>query len=228
MKALTEPVRTVYRYLDGKYADAFFKTGSLQLTTLAVCRSHPLESRADTGDGKLPYALKDGDQMMAGVSVAGRRSYMLCASFSNSSTLLDRFGTDSGIEIINPSKFAKAVADVLGCSEAPRLSACRYLSPKEFNEQARTSPTEVIQDLYRSTLVNNDDVVRDNFYKTGERLSDIVGDHLGDGAYFTKAADLYEIEQEFRFFWEVDHDVTGTKVIRCPEAIPYCRPYRAA
>jgi len=54
-------VRTpqVYRYLDQRYVDAFFETGSIRLSSFAQFATYPDEEKGDTKEGDHVFYAKD-------------------------------------------------------------------------------------------------------------------------------------------------------------------------
>lgn len=213
---------SVYRHMDKKWVDQFFETGELLLTTLPKCREHDVLNRADSRDGKLNFALADRQQMMAGISVVGARSYILCASHSAHAEVQSRFGTDSWIEIVDAHAFASAIAETLACTRPPKLSSCIYVDQKEVTREADYPLAHDLREMTEMCMSGDFSQVESIFHRTNERLASRTA-VFEDDAYFRKTAEPYRVEQEFRFVWFVDQDVSSPTVVRCEKARQWCR-----
>lgn len=213
----------VYRHLPKRWVDNFFETGELLLTTLPKCREHEEASRKDKTDGKLWFALQDGHQTVAGIGVAGASSYILCASQSNSTTVQQRFGTDSWIEIVNVERFAQAICNTVGSSKNPMFASCRYAPDKSVTRDATTSIASDAAEMLEAIQAGKTENMDQLFHQTNARMA-ARGKVFEQDLYFLKPANPYKVEKEFRFVWILDTAVPGPKVFACPEAIQYCRP----
>lgn len=221
---MTLPAHTsVYRHLPRKWANHFFETGELLLTTLSKCREHEEASRKDETDGKLWFELRDRQQTMAGVSVAGARSYILCASQSCSTAIQQRFGTDSWIEIINAEGFAQAIRESVGSNNQPMFGPCRYAEDKSVTRDATTPITDDAAEMLEALRAGKTENIEQLFQQMRTRLAARAGAFEQD-LYFLKPAVPYKVEEEFRFVWMLDGAVLGPKVFTCPKAIQYCKP----
>lgn len=105
----------VTRLMPTKFVDAFFRDGSIRLSSLKQFRMHPDEQQGDPREGErhARYKNSSGSQFIwLNPEPAGDRAYVL--SFTASPTLneLASFGTD-GIRVKNTYQFAAAIASVL-------------------------------------------------------------------------------------------------------------------
>jgi hypothetical protein len=213
---------SVYRHLERKWVHEFFHIGSLRLTTLAYCREHDISSRADPRDGRINFSIRDNRQTMAGVSTAGLRSHMLCASMSCAGAIQNRFNTDGWIEIVDVAGFADAVADAIDCTGEALVGGCRYVDIKEVNKDAASPISDYIAPLFKATSDPTADTAAE-FYKMNAQIAQFAEGRLGDNAYFMKDRVPYEVEEEVRFVWPVDHAVDGPKIFSCLGARQFCR-----
>ncbi|MGF6611715.1 hypothetical protein OKW45_006637 [Paraburkholderia sp. WSM4175] len=218
---------SVYRHLPKIWANHFFDTGELLLTTLPKCREHEEESRRDGTDGKLSFAILDGQQIMAGLSIAGKSSYLLCTSCSCAEPIQQRFGTDSWIEIIDVQGFAQAVCRAVGSDTRPMFVPCRYLVDKSVTINAASPIADDFAEMCEAVTTGKTENIKQLFYETNARLR-ARAEAFEHDVYFLKPADPYQIEEEFRFVWTVDAAVSGPKVFDCSEARQFCQPARLA
>jgi hypothetical protein len=215
---------SVYRHLEQEWVEDFFRTGSLRLTTLAQCREHEISNRADPRDGRIDFSIRDDSQMMAGVNKAGLRSYMLCASRSCAEPIQRRFNTDSWIEILDVAGFSNAVAKAINCAGEPLFGCCRYVDRKEVNEKAESPISNCFASFHEAAHNPTADIsdISSEFAKANDQMAQLAEGPLGDKVYFMKDRP-YEVEEEFRFVWPVDHAVDDPKVFSCPGALQFCK-----
>jgi hypothetical protein len=214
---------SVYRHLEREYVRKFFKTGELMLTTLPECRNHEKASRKDPYDGLINFSLRDGSQMLAGLNVAGSRSYVLCASRTSGREIHERLSTDSWIEIKIPGGFAEAVGKAIPCTGEPLLGDCRYVESKEVNKVAAAPLDEPAVRLFEEINKPGADPQAALVQAMAESAQLVEGLIGGDDAFFEKHL-AFEVEREFRFVWPVGHAVTGPARFLIPDAIQFCEP----
>lgn len=103
----------VYRFIDKKYADEFFNSGTLRLSSFRQFSQHTDEQRLDGSEGEgmvLHRTSENGGQTFFARLKATHNAYVLCGSLTPSLALMDAFESDSGITITDPPNFAKAIA----------------------------------------------------------------------------------------------------------------------
>jgi len=213
---------SLYRHLERTRVDEFFDTGSLYLTTLAHCQTHPIVSRRDPREGQTNFSMQDGDLMMAGISKAGGRSYLLSTSISCGKDIQTRFGTDSWIEIFDVAGFADAVAKVLGCKAEPLVGGCLYTDVKQVDDVAPFPLNDIFAPLQKALEIGEPEAVAE-FHNTNKKICQLGAELVGDNAFFMKDRVPYEIEDEVRFAWFVDQPVKPRPFL-CPDARDFCNP----
>jgi hypothetical protein len=214
---------SVYRHLEQEFVRKFFKSGELRLTTLPKCRAHDDRARKDALDGKVNFSVREGDQMLAGIRVAGKRSFLLCASRSTASEVQDHFKTDSWIEIINVRGFADAVGKVVQATGKAQIDDCRYVQPKEVNEVAASQIiNEYMAQLYEASETPGADIHAASD-ALNEQIGRIIESSVGDDVYFMKNREPFAVEEEVRFVWLVDYDVAGPDTFFVPDAVQFCK-----
>ena len=117
--------------------------------------------------------------------------------------------------------FAAAVANAIDCTGEYLVEGCRYVDIKEVNTVAAPI-SDCIAPLFKVTRDLTADFEAE-FEKTNALIAQSIGGGVGDNAYFMKDRG-YEVEEEVRFVWPVDHAVDGPKVFSCAGALPFCRP----
>jgi hypothetical protein len=104
----------VYRYLETQYVEAFFRDGSLRLSSFARFAEHPDEQRKDTTEG---MGARFGIGSHATINWFGGRGhdhYVLCGTIHNTKNVRDQFKQyDACMAIDNVTAFANAVASAI-------------------------------------------------------------------------------------------------------------------
>lgn len=116
---------TVFRFLDKKYVDDFFKDGSLRLSSFERFSRHRDEQRKDDSEGKALASLDDGEMTAFYVSQFGHDCYVLCGSVSSSGEMSRAFG-NSAIVIEDTTSFAATVAHALPGYRTGIEGLCNY------------------------------------------------------------------------------------------------------
>ncbi|WOV92758.1 MAG: tetratricopeptide repeat protein [Candidatus Nitrosoabyssus spongiisocia] len=199
-----ENQQPLYRYMNKKYINEFFKSGTLHIPSFERCRNHKSNIRQDPFDGyyseecendsKGNIKLTDGTFHNSNfknsdknhtdfVEVVSRRTrgHVLSTSTELSSKLQNHFKTDGILEITNPIRFGKAILESL--YQAKRMI--------------------ITQVLYENNIDMND-------FKN-------LFEFMIKDAKFSN-------EKEFRFVFPVDKNDNCSDYIeiKCPKAIQFC------
>lgn len=124
----------IYRYIEMKYVDQFFRDGSLKISTLAHCRS--LEGTDVRGDeyegafmsyfiGKNPFTPVKTIQQFA-----PQGTMVMCCSHAHSDKLYERFKVDGCFEIEDGEQFFEVISAALAlCTkfETKERGSVKYL-----------------------------------------------------------------------------------------------------
>jgi hypothetical protein len=217
-----------YRYMQADYVESFFCDGSLLLTTYEKCRTHENLTRRDSREGKANFYFPHGSFVASGIQGVGKRSYMLCTSSTLSEGIMTRFGVDSWIEIVDPPAFADAISRAVPGCLSLRLAPCQYVAVRSVE---RTTERPIMPDptrLLEAASSGDSGAVEVAFHAMNREMADHLDEEMEDSTYFLKEAVPFEIEDEFRFVWTVDHDVVDPKVFICKEAAKHCVPWHTS
>lgn len=204
----------VYRFLERQYADRFFETGELLVSSFMRFASNPDEAKCDVAEGGVHLVHRTasfgGQTLHLNVEGFGDRAYALCGSLNPSRATQTKFGADSGIVITDPYHFALEVAKVIPGFRRAFQGPCSYqayraiecdLGPIDFGcSEATSDPYKLDQTALQqafSTMLNED-------------------------AFFIKHSDFHA-ECEYRLVWLVGHVAREPLVVKVPDARQYCR-----
>lgn len=208
----------LYRYLEKQYADIFFDTGSIMLSSFERCRGFD-DARGDPREGKANFLISSGTHVVAGINNAGSRTYLLCTSRLYSRDLAEKFNTDGCFSIRKPAHFAQVIRECISDVVSHHMGDCHY-SDRGYE----TSTNEQLISLPPNLSNLSEDEIKAWFEHEHQSFSKKVNEKLGSTAYLTKRSSGYEEEREFRFFWTVATTVQPLLIITCPEARRYCSP----
>jgi len=141
----------MYRYLEAKYVEAFFKDGSLRLSSFAQFAQHPDEQRKDTAEG-VSSKFGVGSQATIGIfGSTGHNYYVLCGTLHNTDGVRKQFGQyDACIAIDNVVNFANAVSlkipSFTGGIEGPAL----YQDERMIIKNLGKATTEELMEPYKN------------------------------------------------------------------------------
>jgi hypothetical protein len=200
----------IFRYIDSKYVDEFFKDGSLRLSSFLKFGMHKDEQRLDKKEGKLIFSTRSpengGQTVMAEVSM-GHDAYVLCTTAIHTEKLMKDFKCDSYIRINNSHLFGAAIAKA--------VTGIRYAFECFC--------------FYHTTKVWLSDGMHFDFEKNrlpdGSYAMEPFADYLLRGAgirpYLIKNKE-YAHQCEYRFVWITNKEADEHIDLKVPEAIQYC------
>ncbi|MDT0645014.1 hypothetical protein RM553_19435 [Zunongwangia sp. F363] len=179
-----------------KYIDDFFKNGSLQLGTFKYYQQFDNPEIGDKTEGSFVVVGQNSKSTTFAVVGGGFNNYMFCAyNGAPNPEVINKFGYDDYFEITNIQGFRDAIARKL---EATNIlsSNCLYRQFKVLVGQ--TDENFNLQELSNAyNLVNN-------------------------SKYFIKTTD-FDHQNEYRILWNLPTDLEDKLIIKCPEAIQYCK-----
>ena len=181
-----------------EYIDDFFKNGNLQLGTFNYYKQFEDSEIGDKSEGSyLIIGQHKKITAFAEIGLEYDNNYLFCCFDGEpDSDTIQKFGYDDFFEILDIDGFSNAIKKTLKAREGFQ-SKCIYKTDKVI---VGKTPDDF------------------NFAKISPKLKNLVNEKK----YFLKPI-MYKHQSEFRFLWEVDNGVGGTKVINCPEAIKYCK-----
>lgn len=203
----------VFRYLPSRYVDAFFRDGSLRLSSFAQFGKHLDEQRRDEAEGR-GVRIGAGEQLtVAYASSQGQDTYVLCTSLIYGERLQDTFeGSDGCFAIDNTIEFAGAVAQALAMFVTGLEGPCIY----------QEDPT-IMRDLGDETF---DQLVARHRQEDGTLNMDLLSEAhakvAGTEPFFVKSM-KYSDQAEYRMLWQVDGVASDFLDIKVPAARQYCR-----
>jgi len=206
----------LYRYLEKRFADEFFRTGALRLSSFAHFSSHADEQRLDDSEGKgiLSHVNSEGDgQTLIAAMSQGQDAFVLCTSLIYSDELAKAFNTDSGFRVNDIFAFANAISRHVSGFTVGLEGACLYLKKKVLD---RDMGCIDIDSWRTDASAPNLDMGR-----MAQTLLNIAGDDL----YFLKSL-RYASQSEYRLLWLTSGQMSPFVDIVCPEARQFCTPFQ--
>jgi len=203
----------LFRFMDGKYVDAFFEDGSLRLSSFAVFRNHKDEQRLDEVEGRLMFVHKTeqggGQTIEAQVNYSAMNLYVFSTSMRCDSALMTAFKSDSYIRINDSTKFgieiAKHIPGVVRAFEGP----CLYQTNKIMSLDSGYIDIGQFRDPRYPQNIRVD------------RLKNFVSSKARHYPLFLKHKS-YAHQSEYRFVWLTNNTTEDFLDIKVPGAIQFC------
>ncbi|MGY4627172.1 hypothetical protein [Bradyrhizobium sp. USDA 4486] len=201
----------LYRFLEAQYVEAFFKDGSLRLSSFSQFAKHPDEQRQDAQEGTgIRFGLGKNLTM---VTVQGRGSdcYVLCGTLNNTAEMRKLFPQyDACLVIDDITAFANTVSTKIPFVGGLEGIAIYQDEPTITKSVGLTA--EALLDKYRVPDGNiSMDMLRDTMNTVG-----------GPEEYFIKHS-RYSAQCEYKLLWATGQPVSPFIDIKVPEAIQFCR-----
>jgi hypothetical protein len=177
--------------------DRFFETGSIKLGTFKYYREFENKEIGDRreGAGLLVNRVKNGT--LFSTYQEGHHHYVFCTYDGEPNPkVVSEFGYDDAYEIFDIENFNKAIEKVIDAEESVH-SNCLYRKMKV-----------AVSDLNLDITING--------------ISRQVIDTIGPVKYFIKTVD-FNHQKEYRFLWKKTGIQDDFRIIKCPEAVQYCR-----
>lgn len=180
-----------------EHIDSFFEDGSIQLGSFKYYQQFDNPEIGDKSEGSFIIVGCNSKSTTFAVVGGGFNNYLFCTYNGDPDPeIIQKFGYNDYFEIINISGFQHAVEQTLK-SVFSLGSICQYRQMK--------------------VLVGNADE-NFNLYNLSGGLINLVN----YSKYFLKISDFHH-QQEYRLLWTVPYDLNDKVIIKCPEAIQYCR-----
>lgn len=195
----------VYRFIEKEFADAFFATGELRLSSFKQFAKHKDEQRLDGLEGTarvMSKAIDDPGLMWNGQIRAGQNAYVLSTSLVPSNNVMAEFGCDSGIVIHAVKKFAEQVGAKIPGFYGGFDGPCSYQANR------------IVTFSHGNHQLKEEDFLTPAAVEFGMLVA-------GADPFFLKHHKFLP-QNEWRFVWLVDHDVDDFIKISVPEAVPCC------
>jgi len=196
-KGLMNPSKKIIKMSKKKYVDSFFDKGTIQLGTIDYYRSLGHSEQGDKKEGSIVIVGRGENHTTFAQITSGFNHYLFCCYDGDPNPdVINSFDYDDYFIIENPMLFMAAIMNNLKAKRGYR-SKCVYKREKVL-----------IGDVPEGF----------NFNAISPRLNDMVT----KAKYFIKTNE-YEHQREYRFMWEFESDVQNPIIIRCPEAVKYCK-----
>lgn len=191
------PKQTVVKLAKADHVDAFFREGTLQLGTFDYFSKSDQPEVRDTQEGAFLLVGRT-DYRTIFVRIAGGFNHyaFCCYEGEGGKDCAERFGFDAAFEIADVAAFSAAIGSELGSHEA-WWGSCVYSKDKVV---VGSVPNDF------------------RFDQISPRLLELAN----EAKYFVQPSRKLH-QREFRFLWRVPEDVTEPRIVKCPEAVPFCR-----
>jgi hypothetical protein len=199
---------TLFRYLPAAYVDAFFKDGSLRLSSFARFKSHADEQRFDDKEGRTLFIHsneQNGGQTLSAWMQHGFNAYVLCGTIRHDDSLMQTFGCDSYIRINDPTTFAAILARHVPNVRGGAEGLCLYQQMKIIE-----------RDLGYIDFAKFPSDPSDSKKPSKVAIDRLVNDAAGIYPYFLKDR-TYVHQAEYRLVWITEQPVDGVLDIKIPE-----------
>ena len=208
-----------YRFMDEQYVDAFFRTGTLRLSSFALFSKHTDEQRLDGNEGTVSIGYRppgDSGDFVLMQQFVGTDAYILSTCLLPSVQVMRAFSADSGIVIHEPREFALAIAAAVPDFDHGFDGPCSYQSRRHVQRDF-------------SSAIDAPDVP----YRTaGDGTQQFDNARMGEFMYAVAKRDAYFLkhfsyvqQHEWRFVWITKgprHDYLNVNV---PDARRFCEPW---
>src|SRR5882672_12517894 len=106
--SIVHPVVT--RYLDGNYAEEFFREGTLRIPSFSAFQENPDEQRGDDMEGRVAAELRGPNINYAIQAWNGQAAFVLCGSLVESEHMKEIFSSKAAIRILDVVGFSDVVS----------------------------------------------------------------------------------------------------------------------
>lgn len=199
----------VYRYIEKQYADEFFDTGRLRLSSFEKFRQHKDEARGDVDEGSAHLIAQRNSRHFGASVQSGMKCYALCGSTILSKRVMSMFdGADAVIEVTNTLEFGHSIARQLSGFRLGISGHCIY-GGRILSREYLGDPSQGLRDEDGNVSID----------RTMNRANEISQDE----DFFLKDMQ-FQSQSEYRWMWEVD-DLNGDEIyVHSLDAQNFCRP----
>lgn len=226
---------TLFRYMDKKHVDDFFKDGSIRISSFDQFRKHKDEQRLDKGEGRimlahnLPAANEGKGQAVNAWVLYDKKAYILSTSIKFDKKLMKSFNTDSYLRIHDSTNFGMEIAKKIPGLTAAFEGFCLYQTNKILRQdlhidlkQFQKQPDKKVDDLKKiKPLPGLPDGQIDNEEYDIEKLQRFLVNNAQHYPLFMKDKSFID-QVEYRFVWLTNIEPVDFIDIKIPEAIRHC------
>lgn len=203
---------TLFRFLEKEYVDAFFKEGSLRLSSFSKFHTHEDEQRLDKTEGKTMFVHRtflNGGQTLTARATHGVNAYVLSASMRYDKELMKTFNRDSYIRIKDTTGFGMAIARQIPGLIKAFESPCLYQDMKIITADLGFIDINQFRDSQNPAQLNK------------ELISDFIDSKMQHYPLFLKSK-AYAHQVEYRIVWITRDKTPDYLDIKAPDAIQFC------
>lgn len=206
----------VYRYMDNKYVEDFFKDGSLRISSFKKFAEHPDEKLRDENEGSGVRLLTGSEATVLTVQARGLDCYVLCGSTLNTKSTINKWkasNANNGCLVIdNTMAFSYAVSSHIMGFKGGYEGLAIY--------QDGTTILKHIESLKGSDLLET--YRRPDGSMDMKMMFDLGQAAGGIEEVFLKHSSHAD-ESEYRILWSTSQSLEDYIDIKVPEARQFCR-----
>jgi len=196
-KGLKKPSRRIIKMSKKKHIDDFFKNGKLHLGSFEYYANFDNSEKGDKIEGSYILVGRNHVQTVFATLGGSYNNYLFCCFDGEpDKNILKKFDYDDYFEITDIDGFRNSIEKSLGANSSDN-SRCIYRKHKV---------------LVGETPDNYE------FNEISMKLLSLTN----NSKYFLKTSD-FEHQNEYRFVWTINQDVSESIILDCPEAIKYCK-----
>lgn len=208
----------VFRCLNRKYVDNFFKDGELRLSSFKRFRQHPNEKMKDGMEG-VHFVVghhRPSNSHISGIQESGWQSYILCGTTHNTKGKVASFQADAAIQIFDTTNFGIEIGKQISGLKKGIEGFCLYNDgPVEFLLPDNIPPHEILKEADKRSAAGRDDL---SHFTAGMEMSQT------NAAYFKKRPE-FQHEMEYRWVWVTDNCAIDEIIVKCPSSRAFCKPF---
>ena len=197
----------VFRLLDDvHWANNFFETGEIKLSCFNLFRKYPDEMQGDKNEGEAMIGGYDSENKKSNYIQydSGHNAFIMSTTKQLTDDVINDFNAKCAIQIDNPSLFAFEISKKLPFVNAGLEGSCDYADSRVKHLD------EKFPEFYSMEFSNN------------PRSHEILGQITMGMELFLKL-EKYKHQQEYRFIWFANEQINDSVIIKCPEAINFCK-----
>jgi hypothetical protein len=197
--------------MNKEFIERFFDTGKLRLSTFKNFSEHEDDERNDAIEGRNVISVRGKNGVVIARARHGLNSFIFCTSMREDLALMKLFDATSYFKIVDTTMFGISIASCIPYLIDGVEGPCQYLDGHYIRREVENLPEHVFPNETQSA-----DVQFDHRVGTNAALAAVGAD-----VYFSKRT-RYVSQQEYRFIWNVTHEVNDFLEIECPAARQYC------
>lgn len=204
-------VPMVFRYLESKWVDDFFKNGKLRLSSFKKFHQHQDEQRGDKKEGSNLVVGLGSEKQFFAMTGNGYDAFVLSTSMSYNEKMFDDFGIDSCFVIEKPYEFMDEIIRAIPEFKGINFGPCLYQPDKTITRQL---PYFNLDSIKSEDNPDTNDM---------DKMFHVINQASGLDVLFSKTNE-YSHQHEFRMLWHTYLDPMPEHIdIIVPEARKFCR-----